>query len=112
MNDYKTVTENVGGYYETTELRKSMAAYLLNLRRESNSMEEAFKGILEGSKKQVRELIERLFQELQRFLTDIKTQEDRIEKLGESISELNEEIKTNEETYIWLNELKEKIKGE
>lgn len=112
MDDYKTVTKSVDGYYETTELRKSIDAYLLDLQRESNNMEKSFKEILEGGKKQVRELIERLLQELHRFLADIKTQEDRIEKLGESINELNKEIKANEETHAWLNELKEKIKGE
>lgn len=111
MDDYKTVTKSVDGYYETTELRKSIDKYLLNLQRESNNMEDSFKEILKRSKQQVQDLTERLLLELYRFWADIKQQEARIEKLGESIDELNCEINSREEIHIWLNELKEKIKG-
>lgn len=112
MDDYKTVTKTIDGYYETTELRKSIDGYLLNLQRESGNMEKTFMKILEDSKKKVHELIEKLLQELRSFLADIQTQEERIERLGNSISKLNKEIKANEETRKWLEELKEKIKGE
>ncbi len=112
MDDYKYVDVNVAGYYNTDELKKSIDAYLLEFQRKSNNMEEYFKDILDGSKKQVSDMIKRLLQELRRFLDDIKTQEARIEKLGETIDELNKEIKAYEETRMWLNNLKEKIKGE
>lgn len=112
MDDYKTITVNVDGYYETTDIRKSIDSYLLNLQRESTNMENNFKKIMEDSKKKVRDLTGRLLRELTQFLEDIKKQEARIEQLGSSISELNDEIEKSEETANWLNNLKEMIEGD
>ena len=112
MDDYKTITVNVEGYYETTDIRKSIDSYLLNLQRESTNMENNFKKIMEDSKKKVRDLTGRLLRELTQFLEDIKKQEARIEQLGSSISELNDEIEKSEETANWLNNLKEMIEGD
>ena len=75
-------------------------------------MEQTFIQILEGSKRQVKEMIERLLKELQKFLSDIQTQEQRIEELGKSINELKQAIKENEETCRWLKDLKVKIEEE
>lgn len=112
MDDYKTITVNVDGYYETTDIRKSIDSYLLNLQRESTNMENNFKKIMEDSKKKVRDLTDRLLRELTQFLEDIKKQEARIEQLGSSISELNDEIEKSKETANWLNNLKEMIEGD
>ena len=112
MDDYKTITVDVDGYYETTDIRKNIDSYLLNLQRESFEMENNFKTIMDDSKKKVRDLTDRLLRELTQFLEDIKNQEARIEQLCNSISELNNEIKKNEENASWLNDLKEKIEGE
>ena len=112
MDDYKTITVNVDGYYETTDIRKSIDGYLLNLQRESTNMENNFKKIMEDSKKKVRDLTDRLLRELTQFLEDIKKQEARIEQLGNSISELNDAIEKSEETASWLNNLKEMIEGD
>lgn len=112
MDDYKTITVNVDGYYETTDIRKSIEGYLLNLQRESTDMENNFKKIMEDSKKKVRDLTDSLLRELTQFLEDIKKQEARIEQLGNSISELNDEIEKSEETASWLNNLKEMIEGD
>ena len=75
-------------------------------------MENNFKKIMEDSKKKVRDLTGRLLRELTQFLEDIKKQEARIEQLGSSISELNDEIEKSEETANWLNNLKEMIEGD
>ena len=75
-------------------------------------MENNFKKIMEDSKKKVRDLTDRLLRELTQFLEDIKKQEARIEQLGSSISELNDEIEKSEETANWLNNLKEMIEGD
>lgn len=75
-------------------------------------MENNFKKITEDSKKKVRDLTDRLLRELTQFLEDIKKQEARIEQLGSSISELNDEIEKSEETANWLNNLKEMIEGD
>ncbi len=112
MDDYKTVTVDVDGYYETTEIRKSIDSYLLNLQRESTNMENSFKSVMENSKRKVRDLIDRLLAELTKFLADIKAQEERIEAIGNSMEELGEEIKKNKATHEWLSELKKKIEGE
>ena len=75
-------------------------------------MENNFKKIMEDSKKKVRDLTDRLLRELTQFLEDIKKQEARIEQLGSSISELNDEIEKSEETANWLSNLKEMIEGD
>ena len=110
--EYKVVTKSVDGYYDTTELNQSIDHYFFDLRNESENTKKSFEQILKDSKKQVRDLIERLLQEVKHFQDDIEKQEARIEELGGSISELEKEIKANEETHEWLNKLKEKIKGE
>lgn len=112
MDDYKTVEYNVDGYYETTEIRKSIDGYLLNLQRESTNMENSFKSVMDDSKRKVRELIDRLLTELTKFLEDIKTQEKRIKAIGNSMEELGKEIEKNRATHEWLSELKKKIEGE
>lgn len=112
MDEYKTVTVDVDGYYETTDIRKSIDNYLLNLQRESINMENNFNQILDDSKKRVRDLINRLLHEIDQFQDDIQNQQAKIEELGGSISLLNDEIKKNNETHTWLNNLKKMIKGE
>lgn len=112
MDDYKTVTVNVDGYYETTDIRKRIESYLLNLQRESGNMEKDFKKIMQDSKKKVLNLTDRLLRELSQFLDDIKMQEEWIEQLSDSISDLNKEIAKSEETANWLNNLKEMIEGD
>ena len=105
MDEYKTVTVDVDGYYETTDIRKSIDNYLLNLQRESVNMENNFKKIMEDSKKRVRDLIDRLLLEVTQFQKDIQKQQAKIDELGGSISLLNEEIEKNQETHRWLNNL-------
>ena len=112
MADTVPVVRHIDGYYETKELQQSIAAYFNSLNQETRNTEESFKEILENSKTQVRELIERLIRELQHFLDDIHTQKARIDELGNSIDELNAEIERTNATIEWLSKLKEKIKGE
>jgi len=112
MEDYKIQVREKDGSYETIELRGRIDNYYKYLQSESKRMEQTFRQILEGSKRQVKEMIERLLKELQKFLSDIQVQEQRIEELGKSINELSRAIKENEETCRWLENLKVKIKGE
>lgn len=112
MDDYKTETVDVAGYYETTEIRKSIDSYLLNLQRESTNMENSFKSVMDDSKRKVRDLIDRLLSELTKFLADIKIQEKRIKAIGNSMEELGKEIEKNRATHEWLSELKKRIEGE
>ena len=100
------------GYYDISKLWKSIEEYSYNLQKEFAEMDTKSTEILDDSKKQVRDLIDRLLEELRHFLDDIKKQEERIEELGDSINSLNNEINSYEETLSWLNELKEKSKGE
>lgn len=112
MDDYETVIKYVDGYYETTELCKRIDTYYIELERERSNMEETFKQIIENSKKKVRNLVDRVLREVNQFLSDIKTQKEHIETMGDSIEMLNKEIAEYEKMLNWLNDLKEKIKGE
>ena len=112
MEDYETVTVDIDGYYETTEMRKSIDAYLLNLQRESTEMENSFKRVMEDSKHSVRDLIDRLLAELTKFLEDIKSQEEQIKAISGSMEKLDEAIEKNKMTLEWLGTLKKKIEGE
>lgn len=111
LSDTKTVIYHDDGYYKTTELVRSLDKYLRNLQKESTAMENSFKDIMNDSKKKVRDLTERLLQELQQFLGDIRRQEKRIQSLSSSMEKLREEIEKSEATNDWLNKLAEKIKG-
>lgn len=111
MSETKTVPYHEDGYYKTTDLVQSLDTYLRNLQTESNAMISSFKEIMDDSKKRVRDLTNRLLKEIQQFLNDIKTQEDRIQSLSSSMEKLQEEITKSEKTSEWLNELAEKIKG-
>lgn len=112
MSDYKDITVNVDGFYDTTVLKTRIDDYLFNLQTESNKMETNFNGILENSKREVRDLTQRLLRELRSFLTDIQVQENRIKELSKSIEKLTAERKAQEETCEWLNSLEMKIKGD
>ena len=112
MDEYKTVIVDVDGYYETTDIHKSINEYLINMERERVNMENNFNKSMEDSKNKVYDLTDRLLRELAHFLEDIKKQEERIEQLSSSISELNNEIEKSEATAIWSNNLKEMIEGD
>lgn len=109
MNNYKFVVDEVDGYYETTEITKSIDAYLLDLQRESEKMEKSFESVMENSKCKVKELIAKLIQEVERFHEDIKKQEEEITKIDNSIEKLDKEIATKQATVKRLHELKKKI---
>ena len=112
MDDYTYTTRTVDGYYDTTEIQQSIDKYLANMDSECSDMEKKFNAILENSKEVVVAMTQRLLDELQHFLTDIKIQEKRIKELSVSIQNINKEIKNYGETQTWLAELKNKIKGE
>ena len=105
-------TEKIDGYYETSAMCQSIDRYYLELQRESENMREKFEGMTEGSKTMVKDMTKRLLRELAQFLNDIKVQDERLDKLRESIDDLNAEIARSEETHIWLTELENRIKGE
>ena len=112
MDDYKTVTKTVDGYYDTIEIRRSIDNYMFEMQSQCDTMEKEFESLLNGSKEEVRAMTQRLLNELEYFLTDIKRQEERIKELSSSIGSLRREIETYSETQIWLTKLKNKIKGE
>lgn len=105
-------TEKIDGYYETGVMCQSIDGYYLELQRESENMREKFEGMTEGSKTMVKDMTKRLLRELAQFLNDIKVQDERLDKLRESIDDLNAEIARSEEIHIWLTELENRIKGE
>lgn len=112
MDAYKTVPVDVDGYYETTEILKSIDSYLNNLSTESDKMEKSFKKIIDESKHEAQTLLNKLLSELDNFYADIKTQEEQIKAISDSMKNLDEEIKKKKATHEWLNELKKKIEGE
>ena len=75
-------------------------------------MEKNFKDNLNIKKEQVKKLIERLLGEVNSFLKDIGNQEIRIQSLSGSITKLDDAIRENNETYVWLKNLKMKIEEE
>lgn len=109
MKDYINSKINVDGYYETTDLLKSIENYLRKLNLDREDMEKDFKNSMENSKKHVRDLTCILLRELTQFLDDIKEQKEKIKIIRSSISKLNDEIEKNRDTYNWLNKLKTKI---
>lgn len=71
MSETKTETYYEDGYYETTDLVRSLDTYLRNLQTESDAMANSFREIMDDGKKKVRDLTNRLLKEIQQFLNDI-----------------------------------------
>ena len=112
MDDYVSVERKVDGSYETKAITKRITAYCDDLNEKSIKMEKNFKNNLEAKKEQVKDLVDRILQEVRNFLEDIRNQEIRIENLLGSIEQLDNEIQNNNATYEWLNSLKRKIEEE
>lgn len=112
MSDTVQETVTVAGYYETTAICQRIDDYYRELQCESENMQKTFEGMTEGSKKMVKDMIKRLLHELAQFLNDIDAQDKHLDKLKDSIEDLNAEIARSEETHIWLTELENMIKGE
>ena len=86
--------------------------YTKDIDAKRKEMEKSFKDNMEMQKKQVNDLINRIFQEVSSFLADIRRQEMQMENLGDSIVKLDDAIQKNSATYAWLNSLKRKIEEE
>lgn len=112
MDDYIGVEKKVSGSYKTEKVMHRINNYINDLDKKSKQMEADFKNNLENKKKEVRDLVNRILQEVKNFLEDIRKQELRIESLSDSIENLDEEIQKNNEMYLWLNHLKTKIEEE
>lgn len=112
MDDYTTIVRNMDGSYRTEQITSRIIAYTRDIEQESKQIIESFRNNLENQKAQVRKLTERILHEVKSFLEDIRSQEMQIEKLGSSITELDNAIQKNNVTYEWLNSLKRKIEEE
>ena len=112
MDDYIYKTLEVDGYYKTDKINAAINDYIFKLTRTSEKIGKNFEDSIEEKRKNVRELIMGILQEVKNFYEDIQKQELKIKELSNSIDGLEQEIQRNEETYAWLNSLEEKIKGE
>lgn len=112
MSDKVKESVEVDGYYKTDKILISIDEYYISIQEESDKMQKHFEGMTEGAKAKVRDMIAQLLKELKSFLNDIKSQNERLKELGQSIGALNNEIARGEETHAWLTELEKQIKGE
>ena len=112
MDDYVYREKKVDGSYRTWPILSAINNYTIDLDKKSKDMEKNFENNLELKKKEVKKVIIEIFSEMANFMQDIEKQKVRIEELGDSIERLEWEIERNKITYTWLNNLKNKIKGE
>ncbi len=105
----KTVRHD--GHYETTEIRKHIDECLFDLQAESKKMEKYFEGVMEDSKRKVKDLVGEVKSELDKFYADINDRKKRIKELSESEKELGKEIKAIKGIYDWLGDLEKSIEG-
>lgn len=112
MDDYVYSEKKVDGSYRTWPILSAINNYTIDLDKKSKDMEKNFENNLELKKKEVKKVIIEIFSEMANFMQDIEKQKVRIEELGDSIERLEWEIERNKITYTWLNNLKNKIKGE
>lgn len=111
MDDFIEKFTYEDGYYSTGPVTRKIQDYYSSLRKEASKMDQDFMQVLDNSKGQVRKLISELVQEVEEFWTDIKTQEEFIERIESSITDLNNEIEKKDDIIKWLGSLIEKIKG-
>ena len=112
MDDYVYTEKKIDGSYRTGPILSAIRNYTTDLDKKSKDMEKNFERNLESKKKEVKKVIAEIFSEMENFMQDIEIQKVRIEELGDSIERLEGEIERNRITYTWLNNLKNKIKGE
>ena len=112
MDDYVYTEKKIDGSYRTGPILSAIRNYTTDLDKKSKDMEKNFERNLESKKKEVKKVIAEIFSEMENFMQDIEKQKVRIEELGDSIERLEGEIERNRITYTWLNNLKNKIKGE
>ena len=112
LDDYTSVERKINGSYDTSKIIQRINEYSNSLTISSKKMEKNFKDNLNIKKEQVKKLIERLLGEVNSFLKDIGNQEIRIQSLSGSITKLDDAIRENNETYVWLKNLKMKIEEE
>lgn len=67
MDEYKTVERKVDGSYKTAQIMNRITNYTKDIDAKSKEMEKGFKDNLEVQKKQVNDLINRIFQEVSSF---------------------------------------------
>ena len=109
MESEVEVEKKVDGSYKTTQIMSRIINYTRDIEEKGKQMQNSFVENLDKQKKKVNELVDRILKEVSNFLEDIRNQEMRIESLGGSIIQLDEEIRNCNITYAWLNSLKRKI---
>ena len=112
MDDYIETEKKINGFYKAEKVTQCINTYLNDLHCKSMEMEEEAKQNLEIKKQEINSLVNRICQEVEAFLEDIKKQEILIEGLSDSIENLDKEINKSNELYCWLNSLKTKIEEE
>ena len=109
MESEVEVEKKVDGSYKTTQIMSRIINYTRDIEEKGKQMQNSFVENLNKQKEKVNELVDRILKEVSNFLEDIRNQEMRIESLGGSIIQLDEEIRNCNITYAWLNSLKRKI---
>ena len=109
MESEVEVVKKVDGSYKTTQIMNRIINYTRDIDEKGKQMQNNFVENLNKQKEKVNELVDRILKEVSNFLEDIRNQEIRIESLGGSIMQLDEEIQKGNMTYAWLNSLKRKI---
>ena len=109
MESEVEVEKKVDGSYKTTQIMSRIINYTRDIEEKGKQMQNSFVENLDKQKEKVNELVDRILKEVSNFLEDIRNQEMRIESLGGSIIQLDEEIRNCNITYAWLNSLKRKI---
>ena len=93
MDDYIEVEKKSKWILQGGKVTQCINTYLNNLHYKSMQMEEEAKQNLEIKKQEIYSLVNRICQEVEEFLEDIKKQEMLIEGLSDSIENLDKEIK-------------------
>ena len=94
MESEVEVEKKVDGSYKTTQIMSRIINYTRDIEEKGKQMQNSFVENLDKQKEKVNELVDRILKEVSNFLEDIRNQEMRIESLGGSIIQLDEEIGT------------------
>lgn len=99
MESEVEVEKKVDGSYKTTQIMSRIINYTRDIEEKGKQMQNSFVENLDKQKEKVNELVDRILKEVSNFLEDIRNQEMRIESLGGSIIQLDEEIRNCNITY-------------
>ena len=109
MSDWVSKPVPVDGSYNVESIVQAINEYQNQLWLEQDEMMKTAQRFLNESKRKVNSLTDELLRELNEFIQEIQKREKKVAVLSGDLKQLDQEIRTHQETCIWLKELEKRL---